>query len=182
MTRSSNPVTGDLSRTNEEAQAKEDASHTKAHVKVAPISAAPDEDALDGARTYDARPIVVRGWPIEQKCDATSASACARISEEEELALYQFDQACVFLLREDLSLLGFAFTVMETVQRFLDDCDIKSPVSLEERLDDDHRWRSLMLSIAGDPIKHKLSHAVCDMELDLARDRISWMLDGGRTY
>ncbi len=46
-------------------------------------------------------------------------------------ALNQFDQACVALLRERLSLLGFCLpTVIETA-KFLDDCDIKSPVSLE---------------------------------------------------
>ncbi|MES2031267.1 MAG: hypothetical protein V4477_18970 [Pseudomonadota bacterium] len=182
MTRSSNPVTGDSSRMSDEVPAQEDVFSTRAHVNVALTSAAPDEDALDDCWVYSARPIHVVGRPIEQKWGATSASACAQISEEEEYALYQFDQACVALLREDLSLLGFAFTVMETVQSFLDDCDIKSPASLEERLDENQLWHSLMLSIAGHPIKQKLSLAVRDMELDIARDRISWMLDGGRTY
>ncbi|QND70385.1 hypothetical protein [Tardiphaga robiniae] len=175
MTHSSNPIAGCSSDVREKILGEHD-------VKAASISAAPDEAAFFGRPVIGAPSICVGSLPIEQRREVTSASAIARISEEEELALYQFDQACVFLLREDLSLLGFAFTVMETVQSFLDDCDIKSPVSLEERLDEDQRWRSLMLSIAGDPIKQKLSHAVRDMELDLARDRISWMLDGGRTY
>jgi hypothetical protein len=181
MTHSSKPVTGYSSGVSEEASAEHDVFCTKAHVKAEPISSAPDEDAIDGFRILDAPSICGGGFPIEEEREAASDSAFAQLGEVEH-TLYQFDEACVVLLRANPSLAGFAFTVLETVQSFLDDCDIKSPVSLEERLDEDQRWRSLMLSIAGDPIKQKLSHAVCDMELHLARDRISWMLDGGRTY
>jgi hypothetical protein len=182
MTHSSDPITGDSSRVDEEGSAEHDVFRTKADANAAPISAAPDEDAIGDSRILDAWSICLGGLPIEQKREATPASAFAQISEAEEHALYQFDEACVVLLRADPSLLGFAFTVLATVQSFLDDCDIKSPVPLEEQLDEDQSWRSLMLSIAGHPIKQTLSQAVRDMELYLARDRISWMLDGGRTY
>jgi hypothetical protein len=166
MIHSSNPIAGCSSDVREEIFGEHD-------VNAASISAALDEAAVFARPFFGAPSIRVRSF---------DSSAIPRLSEADAHALYQFDQPCVALLQEDLSLLGFAFTVIETVQSFLDDCDIKSPVSLEERLDEDQRWRSLMLSIAGDPVKQKLSEAVRDMELDLARDRISWMLDGGRTY
>jgi hypothetical protein len=172
MIHSSNPIAGCSSDVREEIFGEHD-------VNAASASAALDEAAVFARPFFGAPSIRVGSSPIEQRHES---SAIPQLSEADAHALYQFDQACVALLQEDLSLLGFAFTVIETVQSFLDDCDIKSPVSLEERLDEDQRWRSLMLSIAGDSIKQKLSEAVRDMELDLARDRISWMLDGGRTY
>ncbi|KAA0073062.1 hypothetical protein [Tardiphaga sp. P9-11] len=172
MTHSSNPIAGYSSDAREEIFGAHD-------VDAASISAAPDEAVFFARPFFGAPSIRVGSLPIAQRRES---SAIPRLSEADAHALYQFDQACVVLLQEDLSLLGFAFTVIETVQSFLDDCDIQSPVSLEERLDEDQRWCSLVLSITGDPIKQKLCEAVRDMELDLARDRISWMLDGGRTY
>jgi hypothetical protein len=89
-----------------------------------------------------------------------------------------FYHEVVVVLQERPHLIPFARKVQRILERFVSCYDIKSRWSLEDMLDQDEAWCDLIESVVKEPLKHKLALDICDAELDCARDKISWMLNG----
>lgn len=89
-----------------------------------------------------------------------------------------FYHEVVVVLQEHPHLIPFARKVQCTLERFVSCYDIRSRWSLEDLLEQDEAWCDLIESVAREPLKHKLALDICEAELDCARDKISWMLNG----
>ena len=94
-------------------------------------------------------------------------------------ALGDFYHEVVVILQEHPHLIPFARQVQRILKRFVSYCDIRSRWSLEDLLEQDEAWCDLIQSVAREPLKHNLALDICEAELDYARDKISWMLNGG---
>lgn len=94
-------------------------------------------------------------------------------------ALGDFYHEVVVILQEHPHLIPFARQVQRILKRFVSYCDIRSRSSLEDLLEQDEAWCDLIQSVASEPLKHNLALDICEAELDYARDKISWMLNGG---
>jgi hypothetical protein len=89
------------------------------------------------------------------------------------LELAGFYSETVIVLRRHPSLVTFARTVQSMLDRFVTGCDIRSPVPLEDQLEQDEKWRDLIESVAEDPLKYELALDIRDGELGAASEKIA---------
>jgi hypothetical protein len=155
------------------------------HITIA-ISQPLEEEQLKGHNVVDARSLfaeiaVVR---TQERRDTPKTTDCSKLAEETEAddidwEISQFCDQAREILRADSSLLPLAWEILETIQDFLDVCHIGSPIPLEERLDENKRWRYLMRCTEGRPTERNLAMVIREDALEAARDRFAWLLSRG---
>jgi hypothetical protein len=184
MAHSSNPFIGKHTRGDDE-KTVQNVVRINSHITIA-VSQPLKEEQLKGHNVVDARSLFaeIAAVRAQERRDIPKTADCSELAEDtaaNEIAweIAQFCDQAGEILRADPSLLPLAWEILETIQDFLDVCDIGSPIPLEERFDEDEHWRYLMRCTEGRPTERNLAIVIREDVLEDARAHFAWLLSRG---